>query len=596
MSQPEPAVSRRIGAIRSTPKSHLARSATEFGGFLPLMSNTTYTPNQFFDVCLPHCSRSTIRLVGYFLRRTLGWCDQFGRPQEEHIEISFRELAAKSGVSRDRLRTALDHAISGNFIECIREGRPHAAHETGQSALYRLRWQDATEYHKSPVSFAGFFEREGNRTDIPNQFFDHIVPSETLSVIKVVGAVIRSSIGFAARRGTRRQSAALSYTQIQNYTHLRSRKDLALALRTALDRHYIVRLEPGCFDHEKAEQRSAVYALRWADGWSEKRIGQESLPEKSGAEASGIPTSNGPESTPENRSEIPTSIKIKHKNETLNQQQGLLAGPAFELLRKEGFSESAARDLAGRIAVESIHRQIAWLPRRSAARNRLGMLRRAMEDDWPEPQASGKSGRPDFSDDERDGRELVRNFYAGFHGNDGEPLAEPSAIEWGAAAPLVDRLRSAGAQPESFSRWGRELGRMAREQPNAIPSFQIALRQVGDRLCAHAEESFRRSGRVALEVEKVRHRKAVGPQYVRFLREWEMRRKENQPDEYARFEAKRAVARQAHNKDMSPWRMKLLAEFDSEASRLPMLQAFFQLPDFWQWDASENPYPFKSTT
>jgi len=108
MTQPEPAVSRRFGAVPSSTKSHLPQSATEFGGFLPLMSNTTYTPNQFFDVCLPHCSRSTIRLVGYFLRRTLGWCDQFGRPQEDQIEISFRELAAKSGVGRDRLRTALD--------------------------------------------------------------------------------------------------------------------------------------------------------------------------------------------------------------------------------------------------------------------------------------------------------------------------------------------------------------------------------------------------------------------------------------------------------------------------------------------------------
>lgn len=91
------------------------------------MSNTTFTPNQFFDVCLPHCSRSAIRVVAYFLRRTLGWCDQYGRPQEEQIEISFRELAAKAGVSRDRLRAALDEAIAGHFLECVREGRPNRA-------------------------------------------------------------------------------------------------------------------------------------------------------------------------------------------------------------------------------------------------------------------------------------------------------------------------------------------------------------------------------------------------------------------------------------------------------------------------------------
>lgn len=249
-----------------------------FSGFLPPVSNTTYTPNQFFDACLPFCSRGTIRVVGYFLRRTLGWCDAFGRPQEDQIEISFRELAQKSGVGSSSLRGALDEAIAGHFIECVREGRAKMAHDPGQSALYRLRWHDSEEYHEDPARFQGFYEREGNRTDIPNQFFDHIVPTESLSVIKVVGSIIRSSIGFQARRGARRQWTALSYSQIQNFTRLGSRSDLASAIRIALARNYIVRLQPGEFTHEKAEQRSAVYALRWADGWSGNRIAPESGP------------------------------------------------------------------------------------------------------------------------------------------------------------------------------------------------------------------------------------------------------------------------------------------------------------------------------
>jgi hypothetical protein len=44
--------------------SHPVPAAPEFAGFLPPVSNTTFTPNQFFDVCLPHCSRSAIRVVG----------------------------------------------------------------------------------------------------------------------------------------------------------------------------------------------------------------------------------------------------------------------------------------------------------------------------------------------------------------------------------------------------------------------------------------------------------------------------------------------------------------------------------------------------
>ena len=64
---------------------HARKRREEFRGFELPWSNTTYTPNQFFDVCLPHCSRGAIRVVAYIIRRTLGWCDvgdprrQFGK-------------------------------------------------------------------------------------------------------------------------------------------------------------------------------------------------------------------------------------------------------------------------------------------------------------------------------------------------------------------------------------------------------------------------------------------------------------------------------------------------------------------------------------
>ncbi|MEJ7605157.1 MAG: hypothetical protein WKF37_02575 [Bryobacteraceae bacterium] len=41
------------------------------------------------------------------------------------------------------------------------------------SAHYQLRWDSRQDYCKEPSQFQGFFEGEGNRTDIPNQFFDH---------------------------------------------------------------------------------------------------------------------------------------------------------------------------------------------------------------------------------------------------------------------------------------------------------------------------------------------------------------------------------------------------------------------------------------
>ena len=60
-----------------------------FTGFASPTSNTTYTPNQFFDVCLPNHSRGVVRLVGYMIRRTLGWCDANGNPQHEEIWADF---------------------------------------------------------------------------------------------------------------------------------------------------------------------------------------------------------------------------------------------------------------------------------------------------------------------------------------------------------------------------------------------------------------------------------------------------------------------------------------------------------------------------
>ena len=59
-----------------------------FSGFKPPTSNTTYTPNQFFDVVLPNFSRGVVRIVAYLIRKTLGWCDANGNPQEEQIQFS----------------------------------------------------------------------------------------------------------------------------------------------------------------------------------------------------------------------------------------------------------------------------------------------------------------------------------------------------------------------------------------------------------------------------------------------------------------------------------------------------------------------------
>src|SRR5438105_500865 len=189
-----------------------------FVGFNLPTSNTTYTPNQFFDVCLPHYSRGVVRLVAFMIRKTLGWCDAQGRPQAEQHAVSYADLE-EAGISREMIRSSIDQAIKGHFIRCVRRPSAKTAGISSVTGLYELQWDDRPEYVKDPRHFRGFFAGEGNRTYIPNQFFDQLLPNETLAVLKVVGSVIRFSIGFANKWGHRRKNVALSYQHIQNYSH-----------------------------------------------------------------------------------------------------------------------------------------------------------------------------------------------------------------------------------------------------------------------------------------------------------------------------------------------------------------------------------------
>ena len=87
--------------------------------------------------------------------------------------------------------------IRRRFVRCVREPATKRSGRAAVSALYELNWDESGEYVKDPAKFRGFFAGDGNRTYIPNQFFDHVVPTESLAVVKVVGAVIRFSIAFS---------------------------------------------------------------------------------------------------------------------------------------------------------------------------------------------------------------------------------------------------------------------------------------------------------------------------------------------------------------------------------------------------------------
>ncbi len=556
-------------------------AASTFRGFRPPTSNTTYTPNQFFDVVIPHFSRGVVRIVGYLIRKTLGWCDANGNPQEEQIEASYTELEHKAGVSRDMIRSALDDALAGNILECAREGRPKLAHDAGQSALYSLRWSGVA-YTTRPAEFHGFFEGDGNRTDIPNEFFDVVIPNEPLTVIKVVGSIIRHSIGFQTKHGRRRQQVALSFQHIQNYARISSRSDLAKAIRTALEKNYIIRVADGVFSHRFDERRSATYALRWSDSL----IGQKTAP---AVDQSENQTSIGQISAPADQSEIQTSIKTKPGNETINRQP-VADTELQQKLITTGFSEKTAAKLIREHTRQTIEEQMAWLPHRAPARSPAGLLRRAIEQQWPAPaklRATEVLGTH--------GWEFARHFYAAFGGNRNEPVNEPSPREVEAANAFVQRLTRAAAGESQVSEWGRALGQLAREQRNPFPSLQLAIRQLGDAFLVKIEKQRLHAQLASVTQLREQHEQTHRAAWLAWLTEQESTMQQSQPDEYARFIAKRDHERTDLAADPKPWSRKALDSFDAESVRLSAFRQFFGLPDFWQWDASINNQAFNQT-
>jgi hypothetical protein len=370
------------------------RAAPFFGFTLPT-SNTTYCPNQFFDVCLPHHSRGVVRLVGYMIRKTLGWCDANGDPQQERFAISYNELEKEAGVSRSEIRKAIDAGVRAGFINCLRKPSPKTAGRTSVTGTYVLRWDHGDGYVKDPKVFDGFFAGEGNRTYIPNEFFDVCLRSETLAVVKVVGSVIRFSIGFQNQWGFRRQQTSLSYRDIQRYAKIRDPKTLASAIRSAVASNYLNVVDTGYFDPNGGRTScKGTYAIRWLNHPVNDSIGLKNPAAQTlGKKQLEKPSGNGQKNPAADRFEIPSGIQITVTNKTLKQQPAIAA--TYEQLKAEGFDAHAAEAIAQRYPAERIERQIRWLDQRPIKANRLGMLRAAIDQDWSEPGASSRRlGQP----------------------------------------------------------------------------------------------------------------------------------------------------------------------------------------------------------
>jgi hypothetical protein len=610
-----------------------------FSGYPAPGSNTTHTPNQFFDVVLPYSSRGVVRLVAYLIRRTLGWCDKQGNPVNEQVSVSFNDFIEGAGISRGGLKKAIDEAIESGFIRCAREGQPSRAGLSAVSAMYELNWdEDTEEYIRDPEVFQGFFAGNGNYTYIPNAYFDYTVRYETLAVAKVVGSIIRNTIGFQTRRGFRRQQVAMSFTDIQNYVRIGSRRALNEALKHALDEGHLVLVEDGQFG---GSVKAAKYGICWMDeqqqdadnspvegtgskripedpdrpvqkGYQKNRFKKDTSEPNTGSKGIPEPVQKGYQ---ERFKKDTSHIVNKTLNKTSKQQhvpetpsnevevtetvvvEEVILMESFRRLRDGGFDEKTALDFAKNYSPEIIKRQCEWISQRGAAKNSVGMLRRSIESDW---------GPPETSDSES--AQFAKRFYAELAGNDKKSLAPVSSTDLRAAETFFHGIREIRADFTPID-LARALIKFARRFETAdskeILSLRATLTRYADRFAVHARKQEETRQRNAREASRKAHQEQNAGEYEAYVvaKLSELQQANTEPwQAFEKWESEgRAIYESPSSLFSEKMRKQMLKDFDTQERRTERFLRYFTeerkdgvVAKFWEWDEQENASPLPS--
>lgn len=591
-----------------------------FTGFKSPTSSTTYTPNQFFDVVLPHASRGCLRLVAYLIRKTLGWSDEHGNPQNPNAHVTYRELIENAGISRGAIKEAITEAMDKRFIDCLRFGQPHKAGEEGFSALYSLRWDEREEYVTSLPEFNGFFAGNGNLTHIPNQFFDYLVPREALAVVRVVGVIIRHTIGFQTRFGFRRQHVEMSFSEIMRRTGIASSSTVSTALKAAVDGRYICKVSEGFFDPDAGvASKATTFGVNWEDSpqiepnssngskieagdRSNNRSGVFGTVQKSKRDnGSEIEVDKGPkieaETVQESKREAfknRSDIKTTNLNNLPKQQQTDVVVGEIKLLSllvqklmAVGIDGTKASELVEQFDADRIERQLKALPSRKVKSSVTGFLIRAIERDIP-VESKVQSSSPETL--------FAEHFYAELGGNSGSPVGYTTSADEDAAssllskAPVLWREKSAQA--------GRELARHVLNQTSnakfPIRSLPLAVRTYGDEFLAGLTAKAERVAREQAASRKAEHQSKFEPAYRQYLRSLAAELEQGGGaawEECVTWFERRATRRRSmsetfYRRVMQQWenpeeRPEIVIEFLSEKNP-------DSVPSFWEWDAKMN--------
>lgn len=228
--------------------------------------------------------------------------------------------------------------------------------------------------------------------------------------------------------------------------------------------------------------------------------------------------------------------------------------------------------------------------KRQPARNPLGMLRRAIEEDWPAPANLAV----DLSAWESPAIVFARHFYAGRSNSGLQPVSVPSSTDLTAAAPLVQALLSIWPDPNQAGRWGRQFAKHVaeRQRPHQPPmSLSLAARLFGDVFVVWVGRDRERQARQSASAQREAEERRFKADYLHYLQACEERLRQEEPARYHAFtdrreERRRSLLRVTRNGVQSA----LLRGFESEAARLEDLRHFFseEVLDLAGWHARHN--------
>ncbi len=626
-------------------------SAVVFSGYPAPTSNTTYVPNQFLDVVIRRSSRGTVRLVGYMLRRILGWSNADGSPRETQVQFSYNELMEGANISRGAIREAIDEALKSRYIVCLQEGVRSSQGAFGQSAIYELNWDESEEYITDPSTFRGFYAGNGNRTYIPNAFFDHTIRSEPLAVTKVVGAIIRHTIAFQDKFGFRRTHKALSFDDLLRITRLNSRSTLNDTIKSALTNRHIIRLEVGTFGN--GGDHKSTYGLCWEDGFQKPtletaadpietrpvqkpNLGNKGFLHVFDSEAKPTSSKSEPRTSPkseprpvqkphQDRSKNRTYIEIT-KNNTLKEQQQkavprrviqasttdavVVVFRATSLLKEAGFQDRDAiaivqtklREISTALESEPNPEDHELL----AATRTEELIQKQIK--WLPKRSVSKSKlgmlraaiEGDFADpestqtkDDDTGLIFAKTYYAAYTGSG--KFAEPFPRDPSLAAQFLESLNIANATPEET---GRNFGRFVRERHasdrNAKPFLSTAINMHGDAFAKmlQAREAKRLQDQRDKQLQA--HEQAFQTDYREYLKKKaaDLKAQPKLLQEFEEEQDQQAEAMKRLGVDPKKF-MTAEGRIEAIADHFRNHKKFRVLP-FWEWDQKENPKGYRA--